>query len=45
MGHRVIAHAPQWMDSLDAGLQVAARVRRAVAIKPTGQGYGPMDNW
>ncbi len=36
---------PRWFDRLEEGLAEARRLRRAVVVKPTGQGYGCNDDW
>ena len=39
------AREPQWLDRLEDGLALARKLRRPVAVKPTGQGYGRCDDW
>jgi hypothetical protein len=42
---RVQAHEPEWMDRLEDALAEGARRRRAIVVKPTGQGFGPDNDW
>ena len=42
---RVEGHEPEWLDRFEHALAEGARKRRAIVVKPAGQGFGPADDW